>query len=57
MADSDFQKLAHELALEYVRRTSELSPKSRAVAYADVYLDAFDAILSELEKQFEKPSN
>ena len=43
-------QLAHELAMEYVRKTSELSSKSTPDTYVNVYLDAFDEILSILEQ-------
>ena len=51
----DKQQLARELAMEYVRKTKELSPSTVPEYYVEVYLNAFHRILSELEKSEQPP--
>ena len=38
---SQINSAAHELALEYVRKTSSITPKSEPWQYAEAYLKAY----------------
>lgn len=48
----DKEQLAHELALEYVRKTSSLSPTSAPPEYVDVYFDALESILGVINFKY-----
>ena len=45
----DSETVAHELALEYVKKTDDLSPQSTPAAFAQLYLSALEEIRQELD--------
>lgn len=45
------EQVAHLLAIEYVRKTNELTASSPPVSYANIYVRVYQQILSQLRSQ------
>lgn len=57
MDRSEITRIAEQLTLEYIRKTSKITETTAPTAYAQLYIKTFNLIAGEIERMTSPPSD